>query len=248
MNLGALTSKAWLAQRGKLRTLDHLEQITYPQRDPYPLFPRTGTVSLSGSPAIQHTGQTCGTTVLALANALFDPRLRNWLLAEGPDATESEHVKPRFLLAQQHLLGAVTRPCWPRALGTPPWGLARELRIPGVRYLHLPVDDADPALTETLTSVFSQALAAGIPIPLYVGGSAKQRLSAAVPRHVVMLVPPGAVSSRRTLSNSPDHVRIFEPARGRVYRRRWERFWNRERPETAFGGWVNVMWALVPTV
>src|SRR5699024_10197895 len=154
------------------------------------------------------------------ANALFDPDLLAFLQVRGSDLRQAERAaeaRQRFTRVQQRLLGAVTGWRWPAALGTPPWGLAKELRVPGISYEHLPVDDRHAALTEVLTGVLQRALDAGIPVPLYVGGSLATRVTNAAPRHVILLVPPAAMAS----PPRNDHARIYDPASGRVYRRTW---------------------------
>src|SRR5699024_4684914 len=86
------------------------------------------------------------------------------------------------------------------------------LRVPGVAYEHLPVDDRNAALTEVLTGALQRATAAGIPVPLYAGGNTSGGLARAVPRHVVLLLPPSAVVSAP--ASAP--ARIYEPAGGRA--------------------------------
>lgn len=247
MNLAlhTLASKAVLWHKGRVRYLSEVESRTFPPANPARVFPRMGRLRLGGAAAVQHSATTCGPTVLALANALFDPDLLAYLQVRGSDLPASERAtraRERFTQVQQRLLAAVTGWTWPAALGTPPWGLARELRVPAVSWEHLPVDDRDPALTEVLTMVLQRALGAGIPVPLYVGGSLPSRVASAVPRHVVLLVPPAAMVS----PPSNDHARIYDPASGRVYRRPWRSLWQRSQPDRAFGGWARVAWAVLP--
>lgn len=243
--LNTLASRAFLWQRGAARFLTELESREFPAVAPEPLFPRLGRVRLGGALAAQHTGRTCGTTVLALVNALFDPELRAHLRVEGsgvPARDRPEVARARFTDVQNDLLDAVTGRSWPASLGTPPWGLARELRVPGIEYEQVPVDDRNAALTEVLGVVLQRATTAGIPVPLYVGGSTSGGVDRAVPRHVVLLVPPAAIVS----SPADDFARIYEPASGRIFRRRWASLWNRSKPESAFGGWTHVAWAILP--
>ena len=243
--LNILANRALLWHHGASTFLTELESREFPAVTPEPLFPRLGRVRLGGGHAAQHTGRTCGTAVLALANALFDPDLRAHLRVEGSDVPARERsalARARFAEVQDSLLTAATGLSWPAVLGTPPWGLARELRVPGVAYEHLPVDDRNAALTEVLTGALQRATAAGIPVPLYAGGNTSGGLARAVPRHVVLLLPPSAVVS----APASDHARIYEPASGRVFRRSWARLWNRSKPESAFGGWTHVAWAILP--
>lgn len=245
VGLHHLANRALLWRKGALETLSELEARTFTPVEPAKIFPRMGQFSLGGAIAVQHTATTCGTTVLAIANALFDRDLLRRLQHDEPglDVSERRYLAVReFTALQEDLLAQVTGRSWPRAFGTPPWGLARQLHVPGVTYEHMPIDDTNPALAEVLTGVFRRALAAGIPIPLYVGGTLRGKIVGAVPRHVVLLIPPAAVRGAAPMNNP----RIYEPGSGRVYRREWEWLWNRAKPEVALGGWSNVAWALIP--
>lgn len=259
--LNTLAARAVLLQRGRLAHLNDLAERELPEANPARVLPRIGTVRLGGARAVQLSANACGVTVLALANALFDERLRHYL-SGYPQASQQARVRgrtqgrneqaelaeQRFARVQGHLLRKVTGWTWPQALGTPPWGLARELRVPGVVYEHLPVDDRDVALTDALTMVLRRATQRGIPVPLYVGGAVAagagkaRSVSKAAPRHVVLLVPPAATMHPPT----NDFMRIYEPASGRILRRPWSALWHRRRPDTAFGGWTHVSWAVLP--
>lgn len=243
--LNTIASRATLWRRGPVGYLSALEECTFSALTPARIFPRIGRLRLGAALAAQHTPTTCGTTVLALANALFDDDLLTHLRARGPHTDvqqRAEEARQRFTAVQDRLLREVTGNTWPRALGTPPWGLARALRVPGTGYEHLPVDDRNAALTEVLTGVLQRAVAAGIPVPLYVGGSMAGGAATAVPRHVVLLVPPAAM----TTAPGNDHARIYEPASGRVFRRPWSALWHRSGPDLALGRWTHVSWAVLP--
>lgn len=242
-SLNTLATRMHLWRRGSLAVLTALEDRTFLQVEPAKMFPRQGHMRLGGVVATQHSHTTCGTTVLALANAMFDPDLLAHLRARSEPRPERNHaIRARFADLQNHLLARATGRSWPQALGTPPWGLAQELKVPGVTYTHLPVDDRNPALVEVLTGVLRDATDAGLPVPLYVGGSTKDRLSAAVPRHVVLLLPPAAM----TVAPDNSHARIYEPSSGRVHRMGWADLWGRTRPAAAFGGWTHIAWAVLP--
>lgn len=242
-SLNSLATRVHLWRKGALAVLTSLEGRAFPHVEPAKMFPRQGMARLGGVVATQHSPTTCGTTVLALANAMFDPALLAHLRARSePRGERNEITRGRFARLQQHLLGKVTGRTWPAALGTPPWGLAREMRVPGVTYTHMPVDDRNTALVEVLTGVLRAATDAGLPVPLYVGGSTRDRLSAAVPRHVVLLLPPAAM----TVPPEGTHARIYEPSTGRVHRMRWEDLWERTRPAAAFGGWTHIAWVVLP--
>lgn len=232
-------------QRGRLQAATDLETRTFAQVHPAGVFPRLGRLRLGRAAATQHSTTTCGPAVLGLVNALFDPELLAYLRVEGEELrarARAEVARDRFARVQTRLLRSVTRGGWPAALGTPPWGLARELRVPGVAYQHLPVSDRDPAFMEILTEVLQRASAAGIPVPLYVGGNLATRVASAAPRHVVLLVPPSAMVS----PPGTDHARIYDPSSGRVYRRPWRFFSGRTRPDAALGGWQHLAWVVLP--
>lgn len=243
MNLALNTVLTRLAtlRGGRLQRLQELERRTFRPVEPAQIFPRVGPLRLGGVPAVQHDPTTCGTTVLGLINAMFDPSLLAHLRGDDVDVRIGQ-ARDRFAQLQKHLLARVTGHSWPQSLGTPPWGLARELRVPGVTYEHLAVDDRDGAVAEVLTGVFRRATDAGIPVPLYVGGSLKDRPAAAMPRHVALLVPPAATM----FHPASTHARIYEPASGRVYRRQWSSLWDRRTQDAAFGGWTHVSWVVLP--
>jgi hypothetical protein len=83
---------------------------------------------------------------------------------------------------------------WPKALGTLPWAVARQLNIdlPGAEYQVLLID---PARMATAFTQVSAAVQRGFPVPLYVGDSIS-------PRHVVLAVASG------------QNLTIYEPSSG----------------------------------
>lgn len=84
---------------------------------------------------------------------------------------------------------------WPRALGTQPWALARELSRPGIRY-RVRFDDPS-ARTRDLDEIVA-AVRRGRPVVLYIG-------NALAPRHVVLVF---AVTPRAAA------LRVYDPATG----------------------------------
>lgn len=117
---------------------------------------------------------------------------------------------------------------WPRALGTPPWGLRHELengasRV-GTQYrivsLRLHSREALRARYRRLVDLVVD----GEPAALYVG-------NAWLPRHVTLVLP-GTGTSELT---------VYEPSSGRVLPLTQERFAARD---LALGGW-SVPWILV---
>ena len=113
------------------------------------------------------------------------------LLAEqtiGPEWRTEVLATHRGLTGARDARAAAQLP-WPRALGTPPWAVARELGALSARpHRTLPVLDRDAA--------FRRLLAAPMPAALYVGNRW-------LPRHVVLVVAAEA-----------QQLTCYEPSRG----------------------------------
>ena len=222
-------------------------------------------VTLGGAPARQSDPTTCGSTVLLMLAATGDPLLAAWLEdgsipadlpphrlpPEIPPGRQAPDAAGRMALAQRYVkertsaraLGPLR---WPGALGTPPWTAAREARFPGVRYRAVPVDDASPAGAALLAEVHAATLE-GIPVPLYTGGDLAGGLAAAVPRHVVLAVPPPPEAPHRGHDDGGDPVlHVYDPSGGRVHQVRTAELLGRTTPHPALGGWTHVCWVLLP--
>ncbi|GMA22355.1 hypothetical protein GCM10025864_01140 [Luteimicrobium album] len=105
-----------------------------------------------------------------------------------------------------------------------------------MRYGHRVVDDTDPADLARVRATVDAALARGIPVPLYTGGDTAGGVGAAVPRHVVLVLPGGP----------DDAVLVYEPGSGAVHAVSHAALWAGERPLDALGRWTHVVWALLP--
>jgi len=198
--------------------------------------------------------------------ATGDPVLAGWLeTGELPTDLPPHRVPPeiphrvadidaagRMAAAQRHVkwrtgaraLGPLR---WPAALGTPPWTAAREARFPGVRYRGVPVDDASPAAATLLARVHGATLA-GIPVPLYTGGDLGRGLAGAVPRHVVLAVPPPSDVPHRGRDQAGEPVlHLYDPSDGRVHQVLLADLLGRTSPHPALGGWTHVVWILLPS-
>jgi hypothetical protein len=153
--------------------------------------------------------------VLVVARLLDDPSYAAFLVnGVNPASGDSEPgtLEDRFRqqsLAMHRLTsgfkdtGGGWQIPWPRALGTPPWALAREMTNEAgrkrTRYRALPI------LPRQRSSTFrriSSLAGAGHVVPLYVGN----RWS---PRHVVLVLP--------AAGEPQGDVRIYDPASGRRY-------------------------------
>lgn len=92
---------------------------------------------------------------------------------------------------------------WPRALGTPPWGVCRELESlvapPGTRYGTVLVRRASPLRLGRLIDTMAARIGPRRPGVLYVG-------SRWLPRHVALVVP----------SSSGSGVAVYDPGGGTV--------------------------------
>jgi hypothetical protein len=105
-----------------------------------------------------------------------------------------------------------------------------------VRYGHRVVDDTDPADLARVRAAVDAALARGIPVPIYAGGDTAGGVGAAVPRHVVLVLPGG-----------PDGAYlVYEPGTGAIHAVPRDVLWSGVRPLAALGRWTHVVWALLP--
>ncbi|QIK82936.1 hypothetical protein [Sanguibacter sp. HDW7] len=222
-----------------------------------------------GQPAIQVDGTTCGAAVGAMLAAAGDPVVA---LALETGTVLAGVVDPRlgplvaaaaqgFDALQRYLHAATTRRVvlgllpWPRRLGTPPWGLAREARCADVRFRHVVVDVADRTRTSELAARIDVCLRAGTPLPLFTGGASRSGWSTALPRHVVLLtgvesaaawtgVAPGADGG--TGPGAPGASwRVYEPSRGRVLTVD-ARTWAVPERRDAWGRWSRPHWIVLP--
>lgn len=201
---------------------------------------------------------TCGSASLTMLAASGDPMLALWLatgrlpaagrppeLAGASEralaALADQPAERRFAAVQRVVkrrstAGAVLGLPWPGALGTPPWGAARQARFAGVRWTQTMIDDSDRGnLTQALDLVRS-AVRHEVPVPLYTGGDTSRGLATAVPRHVVLAVAaPG------------DDLVVWEPSVGRRFTLAAADLGGGPgRSLPALGGWGHLVWAVLP--
>jgi hypothetical protein len=133
---------------------------------------------------LQTDGFTCGPTSALVAGALLDPAY-----AAALDTT------PAGLAREQHRIHRTCNRCWPRRLGTTPWGVAAAIswhsRPLGVRYGWRRLRGRRDDLADILATVET-----GWPVALLVGR--------AVPRHWLLLVD----------RLEPTTMRLYDPATG----------------------------------
>jgi hypothetical protein len=164
---------------------------------------------------VQPDQTTCGSCVLVVARMLNDPSYAAFLVnganpATGQRAAGTLQVRFQQQAMSMHRLTSgfkdsegVWQLPWPRALGTQPWAVAREMThragATGKRYV------ARPILRSQRSRIFKQIASlagTGNAIPLYVGN----RWS---PRHVVLVLPADGPQQNEVL--------IYDPASGRRY-------------------------------
>lgn len=153
--------------------------------------------------------RSCGATCLVVARALVDPDYA--ALVEDPDTFRSEVLgMHRRTTSLADVRGHVQAP-WPRALGTPPWAVARQLAWT----THTDYE-VSPVRAGGRDAAYDALLASGSPAALYVG----DRWLA---RHVVLVI-----------GRQGEALEIYEPARGVLAARDREHFVS---GELGLAGW-----------
>ncbi|WP_028653272.1 hypothetical protein [Nocardioides halotolerans] len=163
--------------------------------------------------------RSCGPSSLVAARLLLDPA---YAATQNPHAFAGAVLDLHRRLTGARAFGRVQLP-WPRALGTPPWAVARAMSsYAGVRYRTriLRWGSRVSELAE-----LRAAVAEGRPCPLYVGD--------AVPRHVVLVVAP-----------AEGGLRVYNPGRGSVDVMSEEAFTTGRL--TTFGRWTRPWFAVLP--
>jgi len=138
--------------------------------------------------------RSCGAAVAVIAEALGNDRYARRLLAGGAEEFGSEVLAMhRRITGPIDVSGKVQAP-WLRAIGTPPWALARQLAR-GSRGHRVVTARPRPG---GAWAAMEADLARGAVVPAYVGDRW-------APRHVVL-----ALEQREAA------VRVYEPSSGRV--------------------------------
>lgn len=169
----------------------------------------------------QPDDRACGAASLIVARMLLDPAYARMLLAGV--TTSSAHpldqvdVRSRFA-AQSRLVHARTnralgrisrhsvrvRMPWPRALGTPPWGVRDELRaLTAIKYRILLIDSDNRRSRARAFAELARSVGRGLPAALFTGNDLS-------PRHVVAIIgaPPAPEGA----------LEVFDPGHGVVVR------------------------------
>ena len=138
--------------------------------------------------------RSCGAAVAVVAEALTNDAYARRLLAGGDDVFGSEVLAMHRRITGPVDVSGTLQPPWPRALGTPPWALARQLG----RRLETPRLVLARVRPDRAWVAMQSALAEGTVVPAYVGDRW-------APRHVVLAIEP-----------REDAVRVYDPSSGRV--------------------------------
>ena len=165
----------------------------------------------------QPDARSCGAASLVMARRLAHERYAG-LVTDQPTFAHEVTTLHRRVTSLSDTAGGWQAP-WPRVIGTPPWAVARELRlVTGVRYALHPV---------RLGGAWSTLLDATVqhPVAVFVGDRF-------LPRHVVLVT--GVDGAR---------ARTYEPASGLVLdvgREAWE------EGRLALAGWDRAWLVVAP--
>ncbi|MBJ7359402.1 hypothetical protein [Nocardioides sp.] len=166
--------------------------------------------------------RSCGPSSVVAARMLLDPAYAD-AVREAPEDRFAADVLSTHRRATSPVVAGRLQVPWPRALGTPPWAVARELSAvsgpgaPARRYgWRLSVFRPGAAFDRVAAGVDS-----GRPVGLYVG-------NAWLPRHVVLAV--GRASETGLWVYDPAKGARTEVTRAAVESRsltlgRWDRLW-----------------------
>ena len=145
-----------------------------------------------GAALKQPDQRSCGPSCAVVARMARDPAYARETEPRFADEVLATH---RRVTGPRDAAGALQLP-WPRALGTPPWALSRELGASGPAYRwRVARFDRAGAFQRTLDGVGSDQ-----PVAVYVG-------SALLPRHVVL-----------ALGENDGDLQVYNPANGRLCR------------------------------
>ncbi len=139
--------------------------------------------------------RSCGASVLVAARMLADPAYASSLAPEPAAAFARETLDLHRRVTRARDAAGRLQPPWPRAIGTPPWAVARHLAaLTEVAYTTRLVRLGMGAEPDRVR----RALARRHPVALYVGDRW-------LPRHVVLVV-----------GGDEQHWQVYEPASGQV--------------------------------
>jgi hypothetical protein len=174
--------------------------------------------------AVQVDQTTCGAAVIAMELMITDPFVALWVttgrvladyvpaevtmikdLGRSLRSTQARWNGLQRALHTAANQGAVAGFNWPRSLGTPPWRVDNVLRVAGLKFSAVLIDDSSVTDVSAMIAHAAAALRESIPVPVYTGGDSRMGLGAMVPRHVVLL------------TSVTDHAfSVYEPSSGEV--------------------------------
>lgn len=162
--------------------------------------------------------RSCGAACLVVARALDDAAYL--ARVASPAGFRAEVLGMHTRTTSLSDVTGQLQPPWPRALGTPPWAVARQLTgATGTPHAVRPVRWSDGE------AAYDGLVDLARPAALYVG-------SRWLPRHVVLV-----------LEGSPVRLRIYEPSHGAVVTVGRERFVDQR---LALAGWDVRWFSVVP--
>jgi hypothetical protein len=163
--------------------------------------------------------RSCGPSSLVAAHILLDPA---YAATQNPHAFAGSVLDLHRQLTAASAFGRAQLP-WPRALGTPPWAVARAMgEFSDVHYGTTLVPFHNRArLFDRLAGAVADR-----PAPFYVGDW--------IPRHVVLAVAP-----------TDDGVQVYNPAHGTLVEMKRSDF--EARKLTTFGRWTRPWFMVLPS-
>ena len=169
-------------------------------------------------PLVQPDHRSCGAAVLVVSRVLTDHEYGEQLAAAAsvPQMFREEVLATHRRVTRPVLRGRPQIP-WPRALGTPPWAVARELGGHEVRWIRTSAASGYDAIRDATRDHH--------PVPVYVGNRW-------LPRHVVL-----------ALGEVEGSIRCYDPAWGRLVDIDRSAF---TRSRLAVAGWDHPWWAILP--
>ena len=177
---------------------------------------------------------SCGAATLVFSRMVHDPMRAALVISPDDPARRVARWSAEVLAMHRQVSGprdhdgSLQWP-WLRAIGTSPWGAARQMQggvgrsgLRGTRYTARTLDPDDLGHEFDLIAAATRA---GHTVPLYVGTELR-------PAHVALVV-----------SSEPERLRIYEPSAGRMVRVTRDAF---QACAFSLGGWSVPWFAVLP--
>jgi hypothetical protein len=198
---------------------------------------------------VQPDRRSCGASVLVVARMVLDRGYAE-LVASGRHpvtgfelpGSRADRFRGEALAMHRRVTGLVDvhgrlQLPWPRALGTPPWAVARQLSAtgrPAPRHAVVTLRAGRGAVFDRIVA----ATAAGRPVPVYVGNRW-------APRHVALFLGGDPGGGPGGSPGRVDRLRCYDPASGRVVDVEREAF---VRGRLGLSGWDRPWCAVLPSL